>query len=164
MEAKSIKRKESDKGKALSFTVPWGRRMIEISSPHVSLPDEKMTIICELTSFFRSTDAGIRSTHEFQQLHERSPLVSLHIASGLEASSPDESAFAFSHRNLSGLLGNGIFTTDGVEWQSQRKVSSCRSVRDGMWFDDSRLRNRLLRKSSLPTTSKVSYRSLSTQT
>ncbi|GAA5838846.1 hypothetical protein JCM5353_003486 [Sporobolomyces roseus] len=81
MEAKNSTRKDSDKGKALSFTVPWGRRMVEISSPH-------MLEYVQRTNFNN---------------YVKGPLF---------------------HRNLSGLLGNGIFTTDGVEWQSQRKATS----------------------------------------
>lgn len=78
MEAKNSTRKEPDKGKALSFTVPWGRRMIEISSPHVSSRSAKRLLFrpWELIASF-VVDAGIRSAHQLQQLRQRSSFVGL---------------------------------------------------------------------------------------
>ncbi|GAA5997838.1 hypothetical protein JCM5350_002745 [Sporobolomyces pararoseus] len=81
MEAKRIERLPSEKGKALSFTAPYGRRMIEISSPH-------MLEYVQKTNFNN---------------YVKGPLF---------------------YKNLSGLLGDGIFVVDGTQWQAQRKATS----------------------------------------
>ncbi|GAA5933384.1 uncharacterized protein JCM15063_001301 [Sporobolomyces koalae] len=81
MESKAAPRRPEDKGKSLTLTAPWGRRMIEVSAPH-------MLEYVQKTNFAN---------------YVKGPLF---------------------HRNLSGLLGNGIFVVDGKEWHAQRKATS----------------------------------------
>ncbi|GAA5895285.1 uncharacterized protein JCM6883_001461 [Sporobolomyces salmoneus] len=81
MEARTAERPVSEKGKALSFTAPYGRRLIEISSP-------EMLEYVQKTNFSNFV---------------KGPLF---------------------YKNLSGLLGDGIFVVDGKEWQAQRKATS----------------------------------------